>query len=73
MDRVFREIMHVIDPSSLTESEKAHVPVIDVPAVVPAGEMFPVTVKVGKVPHAVELAHFVQFVDLFALHDAPVM
>jgi superoxide reductase len=66
MDGVFKEIMHVADPARLTESEQKHVPVIEVPESVAAGKMFPVTVKVGRVPHDVEAAHFVQFIDLYA-------
>jgi len=46
-------------------SEK-HVPVIDAPAAVKAGEPFDVTVSVGKqVPHPNTTEHFIAWIDLY--------
>ena len=66
MKEAFKKIMHAADPTSLTEREERHVPVIEAPEGVAAGQMFPLTVKVGKVPHKLESEHFVQFIDLYA-------
>jgi superoxide reductase len=66
MKGVFKSVLCVADPAHLTECEQVHVPVIELPSVVPAGEMFPVTVKVGKCPHVMEAGHHIQFIDLYA-------
>jgi len=43
-----------------------HVPVIELPDSVQAGEPFPVTVSVGKeVPHPNTTEHFIAWIDLF--------
>lgn len=43
-----------------------HVPVIDAPAAVKAGEPFDVTVSVGKqVPHPNTTEHFIAWIDLY--------
>ena len=47
------------------DPEAMHRPVIEAPHVVVAGEMFPVTVKVGKSPHVMEAGHYIQFTDLY--------
>ena len=66
MDDIFREIRHACDPDNPTEEERRHVPVIEVPGGIRAGMMFPVTVKVGQTPHAVDSTHYIQFIDLYA-------
>ncbi len=42
-----------------------HVPVINVPASVKAGQPFVVSIKVGEAPHVMENGHFIQFIDLY--------
>ncbi len=66
MDEVFREVRRAADPARLTESERKHVPVLESPAEVTPGEMFPVTVKVGQEPHPLDAGHFCQSIDLYA-------
>jgi len=66
MEGVFKRILHAADPAHLTGLEQLHVPVIEPPDFVAPGEMFPVTVKVGRVPHEMQPGHYVQFVDLYA-------
>jgi superoxide reductase len=66
MDGVFKTKLRAADPANLTEREEMHVPVIESPYIVAAGEMFPVTVKVGKNPHDMETGHYIQFIDLYA-------
>jgi superoxide reductase len=66
MDRIFKATSHAVDPMNLTEQEKNHVPMIELPAVVTAKEMFPVTIKVGQLPHVMDPGHYIQFIDLYA-------
>ena len=62
----YKDVLRVVDPAHLTEVEQLHVPVIEAPGIATAGEMFAITVKVGKYPHVMEAGHFIQFVDLYA-------
>ena len=66
MESVFKEIRHACDPTNLSEDERLHVPLIEIPDGIPSGMMFPVTVKVGQAPHVVKTTHYIQFVDLYA-------
>ena len=54
-----------VDPANMTESEKKHMPVIDCPDTVKAGEPFQVKINVGEIPHVMEEAHFVQWIDVY--------
>ncbi|MBF0456901.1 MAG: class II SORL domain-containing protein [Nitrospirae bacterium] len=53
------------DPGSLTETEKKHMPVIDCPDTVKSGEPFKVTIKVGEIPHVMQEAHSIQWIEVF--------
>jgi len=66
MEGVFKRIQRAADPAQMSVLEQMHVPVIELPDSVAPCEMFPVTVKVGQVPHGMEPRHYVQFVDLYA-------
>jgi superoxide reductase len=49
------------------EGKEKHVPVIEAPASVKAGEAFEVTVVVGKdVPHPNTIEHHIQWIQVFA-------
>ncbi|MBF0553186.1 MAG: class II SORL domain-containing protein [Nitrospirae bacterium] len=52
------------DPVNLTDMEKKHLPVIDCPDEVKAGEPFKVRVKVGEAAHVMLDAHFIQWIEL---------
>jgi superoxide reductase len=55
------------DPNNLSDLEKKHLPAIDAPDRVGAGECVEVAVEVGRLlPHPNEHKHFIQFVDLYA-------
>jgi superoxide reductase len=59
----------IIPPSKETGKEK-HVPIIDAPASVKAGEPFSVTVEVGKtVPHPNTVEHHISMVQLYMLNE----
>ena len=54
------------DPKALTDLEKKHLPVIEAPDTVKAGEPFDVTVHVGKLlKHPNELEHHIECVELY--------
>lgn len=54
------------DESNLTDTEKKHIPVIIAPDTVKAGEPFDVTIEVGSIPHVMEIAHHIQWIDLYS-------
>ena len=54
--------------SGPAETAKKHVPVINVPAAIQAGQPFTVSIKVGEAPHVMENWHFIQFIDLYCGH-----
>jgi superoxide reductase len=53
------------DLSNMTEPEKKHMPVIDCPDTVKAGEPFQVKINVGEIPHVMEEAHHIQWIDIY--------
>ncbi len=53
------------DSSNLTEMEKKHIPLIDAPDEVNPGEPFHVTIKVGEIPHVMEEAHHIQWLEVY--------
>ncbi len=66
MDKVFRQTSRAVDAAHLTVDERRHVPIIEAPEVVPAGELFTVTVKVSELPHPMDMDHYIQFIELYA-------
>jgi len=52
------------DPSNLSEMEKKHIPVIDCPDRVKAGEPFKVSIKVGELPHVMEEGHHIEWIEV---------
>ncbi|MFC1651194.1 class II SORL domain-containing protein [Candidatus Latescibacterota bacterium] len=59
----------IIPPSKESGKEK-HVPIIDAPASVKAGEPFSVTVEVGKtVPHPNTVEHHIAMIQLYVLDE----
>lgn len=52
------------DASNLTDLEKKHIPVIECPDTVKAGEPFQVKVKLGEIPHVMEEGHFIQWIEV---------
>jgi len=54
------------DAMNLSELEKKHVPIIESPDKVKAGDPFNVTVKVGSIPHVMEAGHHIQRIDIYS-------
>ena len=55
------------DPKTLSELEQKHIPVITAPDKVKQGEIFTVTVEVGKYKaHPNEPAHFIEWIELYS-------
>ncbi|WP_406660362.1 class II SORL domain-containing protein [Methanolobus sp. ZRKC3] len=57
------------DSQDLTETEKKHIPVIEAPEEVTAGEPFEVKVTVGSLPHVMEDDHYIQWIELYIDDD----
>ena len=64
--QLFRDINRVKDPAHKTGLEKKHVPVIEVPAKIKAGEPFAVDVTIGEVLHPMGPAHYIDWVEILA-------
>lgn len=54
------------DEKNLSEMELKHVPVIEAPDSVKAGEPFQVSIKVGSIPHVMEEGHHIQWIELYS-------
>lgn len=66
---LFAQINTASDMENLSDLEKKHLPVIDAPETVKAGECFEVVVNVGKLlTHPSDPDHFIEFVELYAGH-----
>jgi superoxide reductase len=53
------------DAANMTELEKKHMPVIECPDTVKAGEPFQVKIHVGEIPHVMEEGHHIQWIDVY--------
>jgi superoxide reductase len=62
-------IQRAKDHDDLTETEKKHVPIIDAPSEVIAGEPFDVKVTVGNIPHVMEEEHYIEWIELYLNGD----
>ena len=59
-----------IIPPAQEKGKEKHVPVIEAPASVKAGEAFNVNVTIGKtVPHPNTVAHHIEWIQLYAQED----
>ncbi len=57
----------VKDKKNMTDLEKKHSPVISAPGKVNKGELFEVTVEVGKyMKHPNTMGHFIQWIELYS-------
>jgi superoxide reductase len=64
---LFKGVNEPMNVQNLSDLEKKHLPVIEAPDEVAAGQCFDVRVEVGKLlAHPNEHKHFIQFVDLYA-------
>ncbi|NOZ67699.1 MAG: superoxide reductase [Deferribacteres bacterium] len=52
------------DASNLSDMEKKHIPVIHAPEEVRPGEPFRVTISVGEMPHVMDEAHHIQWLEV---------
>jgi len=60
----------VIIPPEKELGKEKHVPIIDAPSRVKAGEPFTVTIEVGKtVPHPNTVEHHIKWIQLYALEE----
>jgi len=55
------------DPEDKTVLEKKHIPFITAPESVEKGEIFEITVKMGKeIDHPMQEGHFIEYFDVYA-------
>ena len=67
IEDLFSNINRPMDAKNLTDLEKKHLPVIDAPSSVKAGEPFAVTIEVGKLlKHPSEQGHHIQWIVLLS-------
>lgn len=59
-ESLWQGINRVKNPSQETPLEKVHSPVIKAPEKVKAGEVFPVEVDIGKIPHPMGPTHWIE-------------
>jgi superoxide reductase len=52
------------DVSNMTELEKKHIPVIECPDKVKAGEPFQIKINVGEILHVMEEGHHIQWLEV---------
>lgn len=58
------EFIHAEDPANMTPGEQVHVPLIDLPDGLSAEGPTTVRIQVGEMPHEMEEAHWIQWVEL---------
>jgi len=64
---LFAGVNRPADPRNLTDLEKKHLPVLEAPETVAAGECFELLIEVGKLlAHPNEHDHFIQFLEVYA-------
>jgi len=50
----------------MTETEKKHTPFIECPDTVKSGEPFQVKIRIGEIPHMMEVGHHIQWIDIYS-------
>ena len=68
-DGLFQGINRVKDPANKTVLEKKHVPVINAPAKVKAGEPFDVDVVIGETIHPMGPSHWIEYLQLNVVNE----
>ena len=63
-EKLWKGINRLENPENETALEKLHVPVITAPKQVKAGEVFNVTVLVGKEIHPMSFTHWIEYLQL---------
>jgi superoxide reductase len=63
-ENLFKGINRLENPEHESGLEKVHVPVIQAPEKVKAGEIFPVDVSIGKILHPMGPAHWIETLQI---------
>ncbi|MDX1763588.1 MAG: desulfoferrodoxin family protein [bacterium] len=53
------------DVAKMNDMEREHYPVIDCPDTIRPEEPFHVTIRIGETPHAMEVGHHIQWLDIY--------
>ena len=62
-ENLWQGINRTADPAAPTSLEKKHSPVIKAPDKIKAGEIFPVQVAIGQVPHPMGPTHWIEYLQ----------
>ena len=62
---LFCQVNRAKDPQKKEPLEQKHLPVIEVPDGIKAGQFFNAKVKVGEIEHPNENGHFIQWIELY--------
>jgi len=68
-DGLFKGINRVKDPMNKTGLEKKHVPVINAPKKVKAGEPFDLDVVIGEIVHPMGPSHWIEYLQLNIVNE----
>ena len=63
-EKLWQGVNRVKDPARETGLDKLHSPVIRAPQKVKAGEVFPVEVSIGEIPHPMGPTHWIEHLQL---------
>jgi superoxide reductase len=61
---LFCQVNEAANPGDLSPLEQKHLPKIEIPTKITAGEFFPLKITVGHIPHPNENEHFIQWLVL---------
>jgi superoxide reductase len=62
---LFCQVNRAKDPNKKEALELKHLPVIEVPGDIKAGQFFDARIKIGEAEHPNENGHFIQWVELY--------
>jgi superoxide reductase len=63
-EKLFQGINRVKNPGEEEGLEKSHSPVIKAPDTVKVGDVFPVEVEIGRLPHPMGPTHWIEYLQL---------
>ncbi len=59
------EAQRVKNPKDLSDTEKMHVPFIEIPYPPVKGDIFEIIVQVGEIMHPMDEEHFIEWIELY--------
>lgn len=62
---LFCKVNRVEPGTEPSETARKHVPVIEIPQILKAGQFYNAKIKVGEIAHPSENGHFIQWIELY--------